>query len=143
MRKTWLFCSLCFVMGATSGATIVLHFASQQASHWLEETKTSNAAWKRATDTWQEMYNGCQAKFNVATVLYEPRPAAPLSLPVAGGALQLSIGLAGTAGIEQSPAWLIPAQVTPRAAKQGFSYQWIDAQSGEPRGAVQFAEVPR
>lgn len=139
MRKTWVLCSLYFVMGAGFGAAVVMHIATQHDGKWLAEAQQSNANWKKATDAWQVLYNGCAEKFNVATVLYEPRPAQSLQVPIDGGALQLSVGLAGVTSSDLTPAWYIPAQVTPRSAKTGLLYQWIDMPTGQPRGTLQLA----
>lgn len=139
MRKTWVLCSLYFVMGAAIGAGGALHYATAAAQHWLTDDQQTNANWAHTVAQWQTMAEQCQARFNVATVLYEPRPAPAFSVPVAGGALDLSIALAGATSGDQAPAWYIPAQVTPRSAAGGMVYQWIDAATGRPLSTIQLA----
>ena len=111
--------------------------AQYKALNSEQTERASNAqeilALNKLAVVWQQRADSCEAKFSVATILYEPRPAA--SLPLAHGLLSLTLN-GSAAGIPSpvAPAWSIPAQVDVYTHIPGAMYSWQDKRTGETKG---------
>ena len=117
--------------------TFLVSFAGgvEWASHKFEASqvqflKTQQSQQEQNDQTQLNLYNlsrsfeiraeACEKKFDVNTVLIEPRAAA--SIPMAHGGIALSI-----LPEESSRAvWVIPAQVQPYSSIENAKYLWID-----------------
>jgi hypothetical protein len=108
----------------------------QIAGDWNQNTVVQS----QALFAWTMRAEQCEAKFQVGTMIYEPRPA--FSVPVLNGAVTLSLGGGVPGGQQLAPVWYVPAQVTPQTNLPGARYQWIDARTGAARGALTAAMPP-
>lgn len=129
-------------LGAAIATIIVLHIVTNQVQERnamiIAGIDSNGRQWQETRDmalrtvaAWQQRAETCEAKFTVATVVYQDQPIA--SVPFLHGtvALQVAPG-AGNA----KPSLVIPAQVEVFSQRPDIQYQWLDGRTGEPKSII-------
>lgn len=129
-------------LGAAIATIIVLHIVTNQVQartaqvnaildSRTQQTQDAGDLALRTVAAWQQRAETCEAKFTVATVVYQDQPIA--SVPFLHGtvALQVAPG-AGNA----KPSLVIPAQVEVFSQRPDIQYQWLDGRTGEPKSII-------
>lgn len=109
--------------------------AGMMASEEAERASTAVSILKinKITEGWMARAQSCESKFDVGTIIYEPRPVA--SLPLMNGMVSLTLN-GGAMNIPSPavPAWYIPAQVDVYTHIPGAMYAWQDKRTMQIKG---------
>lgn len=143
--------ALIFIFGALFGGAITAHVLTNQVQarnaalrqtvtdavdQTVAQSRTNAELAQKVIDTWRGRTQSCEAKFSIATVIYQDQPIA--SVPFLRGivAVQVAPG-AGSA----KPSLIIPAQVDVYSQRADIQYQWLDGTTGESKSAIQPAKA--
>ena len=147
----WLYSTAVFALGGIIGAGlsagIVLHVVTNEVqSRNAQVTESLDASERQTKQTsdlalktvaaWQQRAETCEAKFAVATVVYQNQAIA--TVPLLHGMIALKV--APGAGSAQ-PSLVIPAQVEVYSQRPDIQYQWLDGRTGEQKSIIQPAKT--
>lgn len=101
-----------------------------------QQTRQTNDLALKTVAAWQQRAETCEAKFSVATVVYQNQAIA--TVPLLHGMIALKVAPGGGSA---QPSLVIPAQVEVYSQRPDIQYQWLDGRTGEPKSIIQPAKA--